>query len=160
MIVSSTFTEGPDQGDGRRYVREVHTDDQGQTYTHEWLGAQAAAPVVEARAQLLGRLLDEQRAAAAFVAGTRLPLTKYQFRQIFTAEERGGVDAFETSFESNPGLPAATKALIRTGFKDFNASGSVTVPFVPGVLQMLGLFVALGLLSQARMDEIVAAHSG
>ena len=38
MIVSSTYTEGPPQVDGRPHVSELHTDDRGQTYTYEWLG--------------------------------------------------------------------------------------------------------------------------
>lgn len=158
MIVSSTFTEGPTQADGRRYVNERHVDDEGREHKFEWLGDQDAAPVLAARAERLNALIASQRAAQQQVAGTRLPMTKWEFRQIFTAEERAMADAFEAGLESNTQLDAPTKAAIRTGFKDFNASQGVNVPFVPAVHQMLGLFVGVGILSAARRDEIVAMY--
>lgn len=158
MIVSSTYTEGPAQVDGRRYVTERHTDDEGREHKFEWLGDQDAALVLTARAERLNALIAEKRAAQLVVAGTRLPMTKWEFRQIFTAEERAMADAFEAGLEANPALDATTKAAIRTGFKDFNASQGVNVPFVPAVHQMLGLFVGVGILSAARRDEIVAAY--
>jgi hypothetical protein len=158
MIVSSTYTEGPKQADGRRYVTEQHTDDAGKVYAFEWLGEQDAAPVLSARADRLNKLIAADRAAREQVAGTRLPLTKWQFRQIFTGEERAMADAFEATLEKNPALDEATKAAIRTGFKDFNAAEEVAVPFIPAVIQMLGLFVAVGILKAERQAEIVAVY--
>jgi hypothetical protein len=104
MIVTSTYTEGPPQVDGRRYVSELHTDDRGQTYTYEWLGDQDAALVLADRAAVLSAQIAAQRAAEAVVLGTALPLTKYQFRQLFTFAERVAVDELEASLEQHPGL--------------------------------------------------------
>lgn len=160
MITQSTYTEGPAQADGRRYVRETHTDDRGRTYDYEWLGDQDAGLVLAARAATLTQQIAAQRAAEALVAGTLLPLTKYQFRQLFTDVERAAIDAFEAGFETNPALTVEQKAAIRTGYKDFNAALAVDRPFVAGVLQMLGLFRSLGLLTAERVAEIVSAGNG
>ena len=160
MIVSSTYTEGPPQVDGRRYVSELHTDDRGQTYTYEWLGDQDATMVLADRAAILSAQIAAQRAAEAVVIGTALPLTKYSFRQLFTFTERVAADELEANLEQHPGLTAEQRAVIRTGLKDFSAAQDVARPFLPDVLQMLDLFVSLGILTPERKAQIVSAGNG
>lgn len=160
MIVSSTYTEGPPQVDGRRYVSELHTDDRGQTYTYEWLGDQDAAMVLADRSAVLSAQIAAQRAAEAVVLGTAMPLTKYQFRQLFTFSERVAVDELEASLEQHPGLAVEQRAIIRTGFRDFNAAQDVARPFLQPVLDMLDLFVSLGILTPERKAQIVSAGNG
>lgn len=160
MIVSSTYTEGPPQVDGRRYVSELHTDDRGQTYTYEWLGDQDAAMVLADRAAILSTQIAAQRAAEAVVISTALPLTKYSFRQLFTFTERVAADELEANLEQHPGLTNEQRAVIRTGLKDFNAAQDVARPFLPDVLQMLDLFVSLGILTPERKAQIVSAGNG
>lgn len=160
MIVSSTYTEGPPQVDGRRYVSELHTDDRGQTYTYEWLGDQDAAMVLADRAAILSAQIAAQRAAEAVVIGTALPLTKYSFRQLFTFTERVAADELEANLEQHPGLTAEQRAVIRTGLKDFNAAQDVARPFLPDVIQMLDLYVTLGILTPERKAQIVSAGNG
>ena len=160
MIVSSTYTEGPPQVDGRRYVSELHTDDRGQTYTYEWLGDQDAAMVLADRAAILSAQIAAQRAAEAVVIGTALPLTKYSFRQLFTFAERVAADELEANLEQHPGLTAEQRAVIRTGLKDFNAAQDVARPFLPDVIQMLDLFVSIGILTPERKAQIVEAGNG
>jgi hypothetical protein len=158
-IVQSTYTEDPAQPDGRRYVSERHDDDAGEFYTFEWLGAQEAGPVLAARAERLNALLAEKAAAEALVYGTKLPMTKLKFRELFTPAERAGIDAFRAGLEASA-LPAEQKAAIRTGFNDFDTAQNIVRPFLPPVLQMLGLFVQLELLTPDRRDEIVSAGNG
>lgn len=160
MIVTSTYTEGPAQVDGRRYVSELHTDDRGQTYAFEWLGDQDADLVLADRAAVLSAQIAAQRAAEAVVLGTALPLTKYQFRQLFTFSERVAVDSLEANLEQHPGLTVEQRASIRTGLKDFNAAQDVARPFLPDVLTMLDLFVSLGILTHERKAQIVSAGNG
>lgn len=160
MIVSSTYTEGPPQVDGRRYVSELHTDDRGQTYAYEWLGDQDAAMVLADRAAVLSAQIASRRSAEAVVLGTALPLTKYQFRQLFTLTERVSVDEIEVNLEQTPGLTDEQRAMIRTGFKDFNAAQDVARPFLQPVLDMLDLFVSLGILTPERKAQIVSAGNG
>lgn len=160
MIVSSTYTEGPPQVDGRRYVSELHTDDRGQTYTYEWLGDQDADLVLSDRAAVLSAQIAAQRAAEAVVIGTALPLTKYSFRQLFTFTERVAADELEANLEQHPGLTAEQRAVIRTGLKDFNAAQDVARPFLPDVIQMLDLYATLGILTPERKAQIVSAGNG
>ena len=160
MIVSSTYIDGPPQVDGRRYVSELHTDDRGQTYAYEWLGDQDAAMVLADRAAILSAQIAAQRAAEAVLIGTALPLTKYSFRQLFTFTERVAADELEANLEQHPGLTAEQRAVIRTGLKDFNAAQDVARPFLPDVIQMLDLFVSLGILTPERKAQIVSAGNG
>lgn len=159
-VVASTYTEGPAQVDGRRYVKERHTDDAGRVYEYEWLGSQDAGPVLSARAERLTALLAEQEAAQAQIAGTMLPLTKLKFRELFTTAERMGIDALNAGFESHPSLNDMQKAAIRTGLEDYRMAENIARPFDARVAGLLGLYVALGLLTQARADEVMAAGNG
>lgn len=154
--MQSTYIEGPPQVDGRRYVRERHVDESGQVYEFEWLGSQAAQPVLDARAAKLDALIAEKRAAEVFVAGTKLPLTKLQFRDLFTATEKQAIDAFHAGFESHPALSEEQKAAIRTGLEDYRMASDIARPFQARVLAMLDLYVSLGLLTTERRDEIAA----
>jgi hypothetical protein len=160
MIIESTFTEGPTQVDGRRYVRERHVDDRGVIYEHEWLGDMDASMVMTSRVAVLNSLIADQRAAEALVSGTLLPLTKLKFRELFTQVERTSIDAFRNSLETNPLLTAQQKADIRTGFIDFDNAQNIVRPFLPQVVAMLDLFVSLGLLSSQRRAEIIEAGNG
>lgn len=160
MIVDSKFEEGPPQEDGRRFVRELHTDDRGATFVYEWLGAQDAQSVINARVIELNSLLKKQRDAEQIVSGTKLPLTKYQFRQLFTPLERLQIDQFEVSFENDPSLDFETKSKIRSGFKDFNTAQDILRPFLPETISFLSLFVTIGLLSEERKAQIVSAGNG
>lgn len=156
-IVSSTSTEGAPQVDGRRYVRERHTDDAGRVYEYEWLGSQDAGPVLSARAARLDALLAEQAAADAIVSGTRLPLTKLKFRELFTVPERMKIDALHATFEQHPALTVEQKAAIRTGLEDYRMAENIARPFDGRVQAMLGMYQALGLLTAERAVEIMAA---
>lgn len=156
-IVSSSFDEGPPQADGRRYVREVHIDDAGQEYRFEWLGAQDAAPVLAARVALLNEQLAARAAAQATVAGTRLPMTKLKFRELFTFVERMGIDELHANFEQHPGLTGEQKAMLRTALEDYRMAENIQRPFDARVVAMLDLYVALGRLTAQRRTEILAA---
>lgn len=159
-IVSSSWTEGPTQIDGRRYVNERHVDDRGDEYLYEWLGDTSADVVVAARATQLNKLIGDQRAAEQLVSGTLLPLTKLKFRELFTTTERANIDAFRVGLETNPALTVEQKAAIRTGFEDFDTAQNIVRPFLPAVTAMLDLFVSLGLLSTNRRTEIIEAGNG
>lgn len=158
-IVSSTYTEGPAQADGRRAVKERHVDGNGEVYEFDWLGSQDVTPVLEARAARLSAQLSERAAAEAQVAGTLLPLTKFQFRKLFGAKQ-GLVDEFNASFESNAGLSAELKRAIRSGLENYRTSGSVARPFLPEVAQMIGLYHALGMLTAEEAKNILEAGNG
>jgi len=156
MIQSSTYTEGPPQVDGRRYVKETHTDDTGKTYAFEWLGSQDAGAVMTARADSLNAQLAAQAEALALVSGTQLPLTKLQFRKLFTQSERESIDALHAGFESLAYLTAEQKATLRTGLEDYRTAENIAKPFELGVYQMVGMYQALGILTDERAAEVLA----
>lgn len=156
-IVSSTYTEGPVQVDGRRYVTETHTDDKGAQYSYQWLGAQDAAAVLHARATALNSQLAAQDAAAAVIVGTLLPMSKLDFRGLFTDAEKQLIDELNATYASNASLSVATQRAIRTGLEDFDKATGINKPFLPAVQQMLALYQALGLLTAERVTAILAA---
>lgn len=155
MITTSSYTEGPAQIDGRRYVTELHTDDAGKTYIYEWLGSQDAGPVMSARVSLLNSQIAERDAALAQVSGTQLPMTKLAFRGLFTESEKQAIDALNAGFESHPTLTAAQKAAIRTGLEDYKMAENIALPFDARVQNMVGLYAALGLITSERMAEVL-----
>lgn len=154
-IVQSTYTEGPNQADGRRWVYERHVTDDGDTLTFDWLGKERADLVIAARAQNLNQQYAERDAAEAMVTGTKLPLSKLEFRNLF-GPKKPAIDAFNTSFETNAALTADQKAMIRTGLLDFEQAKYVRRPFDPAVIQMVGMYQALGLLTAQEAAAVLA----
>jgi hypothetical protein len=154
-VIDSTYAEGPQQADGRRFVAERHTTDEGSVLTFEWLGTQDAQMVVEARAAALNEQYAARDAAAALVAGTKIPLSKLEFRNLFGAK-KVAVDAFNAEFESHPSLTAEQKAAIRTGLLDFAQAQYIRRPFEPAVVQMISLYQALGLLTAEEAAGVLA----
>ena len=61
-IVSSTYTVGHAQADGRRYVREQHTDSEGIVHSVEYLAALGTdyQAVADARAVSIAASLAEE----------------------------------------------------------------------------------------------------
>lgn len=154
-IVKSSYTEGPKQADGRRWVYERHTTDDGDDLTFDWLGIERADLVVADRAQRLNELYAEKDAAEALIFGTQLPLSKLEFRNLFGAK-KVAIDAFNSSFETSPMLSADQKNMIRTGLLDFEQAKYVRRPFDPSVVQMVGLYQALGLLTAQEAAAVLA----
>lgn len=70
-IVSSSYTVGPLETCGRRWVREAHTDDLGTVHVREYLSADQAQDrdaILSARAAAINEQLAE--AEAGEVLGT------------------------------------------------------------------------------------------
>lgn len=81
-------------------------------------------------------------------------ITKYQFRQRFTAAERYRCDAFNASVETNPNITDELRAAVRSGIEDYKASQEISL-LDPGVYAMLALYEYLGLLdAPGRAAEI------
>lgn len=154
MIVQSTYTEGPPQADGRRYVTERHTDDAGKVYEFEWLGSQDASLVLSARAALLSNQITAQREAEALVAGTRLPLTKLQFERRFTDVEWQAAQDFNAGFESIPQLTAEQKLMIRRGLNDYKIALDVSLTDA-GTVTLVTLYEAFGVIAPGRASEVL-----
>lgn len=159
MIVTSTFTEGPPQADGRRWVRETHVTDEGDELKYEWLGVQDAQMVMEERVAVLNAQYAAREAARALVQGSLIPLSKLEFRNLFGAA-KPAIDAFNISFEQSPLLTTEQKAAIRSGLEDFREAKYIERPFRPDVLQLIGLYQTIGILSAEQADAVRAAGNG
>jgi hypothetical protein len=78
-------------------------------------------------------------------------VTRYQFRKLFTLNERIAVD----NAPSNPNIPAQYRAALVTVLKDLELSGVVYLDN-PDIRAGLELLVAVGLLQVARIDQILS----
>lgn len=79
-------------------------------------------------------------------------LTKYEFRKLFTFNERVAID----SAPSNTNIPANYRAMIATFMKDLEMSGAVFLTSNPDLPAGLGLLENLGLLASGRVAQILA----
>lgn len=153
MIVSSSYTEGPPQADGRRWVRETHITSDSDELKYEWLGTQDAQMVLDERVAVLNAQYAARAAARTLVQGSLIPLSKLEFRNLFGAA-KPDIDAFNAGFEQNQMLTAEQKAAIRSGLEDFKEAKYIERPFRPDVLQLIGLYESIGLLSKAQADKV------
>lgn len=159
MIVTSNYTEGPPQADGRRWVRETHVTTDGDELKFDWLGTQDAQIVLDERAALLNAQYAARAAARALVAGSLIPLSKLEFRNLFGAA-KPAIDAFNAGFEASTLLSAEQKAAIRSGLEDFKEARYIERPFRADVLALIGLYQTIGILSAEQADAVRAAGNG
>lgn len=159
MIVSSSHTEGPVQADGRRWVYESHVTEDGDELKFEWLGDQDALMVLEERAAVLNAQYAARAAARALVQGSLIPMSKLEFRNLFGAA-KPAIDAFNSGFEASPLLTVEQKAAIRSGLEDFKEAKYIERPFRSDVLQLIGLYQSIGILSAEQADTVRAAGNG
>lgn len=155
MIQNSTYTEGPAQVDGRRYVKERHLDNLGKVYEFEWLGSQDASLVLQARVQALNTQLVAQADALSLVADTRLPLTKLQFERRFTDLEWDAIQGFNTSYTIHPALTDVQKLSIKRGLAEYAVAQDISLTD-SGTTSLVNLYETLGLLAAGRAVEVLA----
>lgn len=78
------------------------------------------------------------------------PLTRYQFRQLFTSAEKLAIDGWAE--DSN--LTGNLRAAVRTAMKEFDAVTEVVVT-LPETSTLLGVLVAAGYLTENRVNQIL-----
>lgn len=83
---------------------------------------------------------------------TEIVLTRYEFRKLFTLNERVALDNIANSTT----VPAQYKAMIGTFMKDLELSGAVFLNSNPDVAAGLNLCEQLGLLAPGRAAQILA----
>lgn len=145
-LVSSTFAVSPPEVDGRCWVKEVHTTDDGQEFDYSYLcDLDAVDPqhVLEARAVVIAVTLAKRAAALVLVQGTAVPLTRFEFLSQFEPQERIAIRT-----------EAGTDPVIYDWMDLLQQSGNVTQANAAAGLAYL---VKQGTLSQARADAILGA---
>lgn len=155
IINSTIITTIPAQTTSNYPVIERHIDHNGKSYDVTYVASPNVdiMEVLAARAVKLGAEIDARELVEEEAKNFTIPLTKYQFRQRFTQEERMACDAFNVSFESHPALTAEQKAFIRTGLEDFKVAEAVEPA---KALPLLQVYEALGLIAHGRAAEIGA----
>jgi hypothetical protein len=142
-LVSSTYTLGVPQVDGRVPVTENHVDSNGSVYTYEYLndGLDPQA-VLQARASHINETLNQRQAIAEQIAGSPVAITPYEFLMRFTAAERIGIYAAR-----------ASNAVVDDFLRLLDSAYLVRLYNArPG----LAYLVSVNLLTQARADVIGA----
>jgi hypothetical protein len=80
-----------------------------------------------------------------------MELTKYQFRQLFTLNEKVAID----NFALNPAIPANYKAILTSVMKDLELSQVIHLDN-PQVLAGVQLLAQLGLIAAPRVAQIMS----
>lgn len=92
--------------------------------------------------------LDQWIAANPENVGIAIP--KYEFRKLFTLNERVAID----NVQSNPAIPAQYKAILYTINKDLEVSSEVQL-YNPDVINGVGLLEQIGLIAPGRAAQIL-----
>lgn len=142
MELTSTFTAGAPQADGRFYVKERHVASSGQVVDAEYLCDLTLDPqlVMEERAAIILARLRAREAARLAVVGTEVPWTKFEYLERFTAPERVAIRR-----------RAKTDPIVEDFLELMNASGGIYPSLARPGLQYLA---QLGDLTPARAVEI------
>lgn len=141
-IVSSSYTAGPAQVDGRIPIREKHIDSRGYEHFFEYLADENVDPdiVLAERAAHIVRTFEIRAASTAIAIGSAVALTKFEFLNRFTVSERV---AIRTAQESNP--------IVRDFMMLLDMSDHVHLPLAqPG----LNYLASVNLLTPERALEI------
>lgn len=156
MILSSEFTDGDVQADGRRYVYERHTFDNGGFVEYTYMADETIDPaiVMAARAARLNAEMAAKEAALMIASDGALPLTKLQFRRLFSADEQKAIDRFNIQFESRSDLTDGQKDSVRSGLENFKVVQDVSLSD-PATQQAVMTYEALGLIAPGRAAEIL-----
>ncbi len=94
--------------------------------------------------------IDEWIAANPKQSG--IVLTKYEFRKLFTLQERITCDNIATVTS----VPEAARAAIATFMKDLDASGAVFLTDNPDVANGLNMLEQIGILAPGRAARILS----
>ena len=156
-IVSSNYTAGHPQQDGRRFIKESHLLDDGRLVDFEYLADEQINPtaVMTERAVRLAAELLSQEAATIEASNGELPLTKYQFRQRFTFPERVAIDQFNGgTYLTSELLTAEQKAGMTTMLEDYKAATEVRLTD-PATIAAVQMYEGLGLIVAGRASEVL-----
>jgi hypothetical protein len=144
-IITSIVLSAQPQANGTLLVHEQHTDHNGIKHDHIY-NAAAGSDIelaMSLRAQNMGAEIDKREAAALEAENFTLPLSRYEFLNLFTQAER---------------LAIRTTGKTDVVIDDFlamldNATGVYLTN--PDVIAGINYFVQESLLTQARATEIL-----
>lgn len=160
IVETAVQVDEHEQGDGSRFATERHTDNLGRqlTFGPYRLGeGESAQTIAQMRAARLNLEFAARDAEAEQAAQGRLPWTHLDFEDQLGADVVAPMLAFFQSFESSESLSPLQKATIRVGWHRYQIAQYIERPLRAEVLQLLGLLQQLGLITQERIDDVIAA---
>jgi hypothetical protein len=81
-------------------------------------------------------------------------ITRREFRNRFTTEERIAIDRLRRNLETMP-IPEDIRDRIRTGFADYDAADPIISLSDPRVPMLMGIFVSFGCMHYERIEEVL-----
>jgi hypothetical protein len=114
------------------------------------LASQAAATAAAAAVGMVYQLAQVDQDARN-VAAVIAPLTKFQFRSLFTLEELVAID----NFHSNTAIPDASKAILTTIMQNFAAAEDIDLTD-PATIAGVNFITTAGLILPARAAQVLA----
>ncbi len=162
MIVSSIYTEGPPQQDGKFYITERHTDDSGEVFVFEWLsdGSQDVQSVLSARAAAI----NAKQGALRLVQEQGVPISRRitpdAFMSRLTPAEQAKIELASTDVTTAKtperlqaaGLRATIRRLTMVAYVDLDRRDAASAWALLHGLESAGLLDAPG-----RAEAIIAA---
>ena len=82
-------------------------------------------------------------------------LTKVQFRRLFSDIERYSIDTFNKTYETNENITNDMKIVIASALEDYRVAEVINLDD-PVTFSCLQLYVAVGILSESRLAEILS----
>ena len=101
--------------------------------------------------ELAGNATNPTIPGATVTDPTPLILTKFQFRKLFTLEERTLID----NIQYNTNFSGSVKAVVNTMMRDLEVSGEVDLHLLD-VIQGVQFLKQIGILTAARATRILA----
>jgi hypothetical protein len=156
-LISSNYVLGVPQKDKRIPVIESHLLSDGRVIIFYYLADESVdvETVLSLRAIRVATELARREEAETIAKDGEIPLTKLEFRNRFTELEQMQIDAFNAGFESHPSLSTEQKAGIRTALKNLDSAQDVRLTD-PRTIAGVNMYVALGMLSSKRAEEILS----
>jgi hypothetical protein len=107
----------------------------------------------ERAARITAELMEADASLVAAGIGS-IPLTKYQFRQLFTFDERVLIDDFNANYQTSNLLTDEQKDQLRTRLTDFDVTTEIHLTN-PDVIAAVNMYEAIGLIAAGRSVEIL-----
>lgn len=137
-MTTFVVTRKADGSEVYRYVADVPVEWSGMDFVHHDHTAEFEVPEV---------ITD--------VPVVSMTWTKLQFERKFTDEEWQASQNFNAAFETSEYLTSAQKLTIRRGLNDYKIALDIS-SIDPGVISILGLYEAFGVIAPGRAQEILA----
>lgn len=159
IIIESRIKSQSNQQDGTILVVEEHELSDGRIVTQPYYAQTEAdiQPILQARASKIQAELDAKARIEAEASNYEIPLTKAEFRDLYTLAEQGAIELQYATYLASENYTTEQKAMIAAGRAYFNDARSV---YLSNALTIAGvqLHESLGWIAPGRAAQILAGE--